>query len=106
MVDRAEKYRWSSARAHAYGKSDPFVDPGSPLVGAIGSWADWLAAEDIPTELEAIRKATARDLPLASEEFITELEFKLGRTLRPKKRGRKPRGKAEPEQQIKLAFEE
>jgi hypothetical protein len=40
---------------------DPLVDPGLPLVGAIGNWAEWLAIENTPEELDAVRTATARD---------------------------------------------
>ena len=106
MVDRAENYRWSSARAHACNKSDPFLDPGSPIIGAVGKWAEWLAAEDIPSELAAIRTATARDLPLVDEAFISELEIQLGRRLRPGTRGRKAKTETETSLQAKLVFDE
>jgi hypothetical protein len=71
---------------------DPLLDSGLPLIEAIGDWAEWLAAKDLPGELEAIRKATARDFPLGKEEFVGWLEAKLSRRLRPQKAGRKPKG--------------
>jgi putative transposase len=64
MVERAQDYRWSSARAHVHGYTDP-LDPGLPMIGSVGNWAEWLAAEDLPSELKAIRTATGRDSVLA-----------------------------------------
>ena len=89
IVDRAQDYRWSSARAHVRGYTDPLLDPGLPIIGSVGNWAEWLAAEDLPSELKAIRTATARDSVLGDEAFVTELEARFGRVLRPQKRGRK-----------------
>jgi len=90
MVDRAEDYRWSSAHAHVLGKTDPWLDPGLPLIGSIGNWSEWLAAEDIADELQAIRTCTARDIPMGDDVFVSQLEAKYSRPLRPQKRGRKP----------------
>jgi len=73
---------------------DPLVDPGLPVVGRIGDWSGWLAAEDLATELEAIRKATRRDYIFGEEAFISRLEEKLGRRLRPQTRG-KPKKESE-----------
>jgi putative transposase len=92
LVTRAEDYPWSSAHAHAYGDHDPLLHEGLPFVGVVGSWAEWLAAEDLAAQLDAIRKSTARDLPFADDVFIDHLEQQLGYTLRPQKAGRKPKG--------------
>ena len=107
LVNRAEDYRWSSARAHVYGEADPMLDPGLPMRGLIGNWGEWLATRDVPGELEAIRSATAHDLPLCDEATLTQLEKRFGRPLRLQKRGRKsesekPKGK----EQGSLGFEE
>src|SRR5262245_52257356 len=87
IVKRAEDYEWSSARAHVYGVDDSLVDPGLPIVGRVGDWSGWLAAEDLESELEPIRKATRRDYIFGEEAFISHLVEKLGRRLRPKTRG-------------------
>lgn len=97
MVSRAEDYRWSSARAHVYGKPDPLLDSGLPLLGAVGNWSEWLAAKDVDSELKAIRTATAKDYPFGEEAFVERLEAELGRPLRPKKVGRKAKPKVERE---------
>jgi len=106
IVERAEDYRWSSARAHVFGEVDPLLDPGLPLVGRIANWTEWLAAQDLPEQLKAIRTSTARDLPLGSESFISDLEKKFGRPLRPGKRGPKERNNDVDEQQPRLLFGE
>jgi putative transposase len=95
MVKRAEAYRWSSAQYHVYGRPDPLMAPGLPLIREVGSWKDWLAAEDDESQLKAIRKSTAKDIPFGDDEFIDQLEIQLGRPLRPRKPGRKPKPKEE-----------
>jgi putative transposase len=104
MVHRAEDYRWSSARSHVLGLPDPLLDPGLPLIGQIGDWADWLAIEDAARDLAAIRKATARDQPFADDAFIEKLEEMLGRPVRSRKRGRKAKSKENRQIQPNLSF--
>jgi putative transposase len=106
LVSRAENYPWSSARAHVFGAMDLLVDPGLPLVGAIGNWAEWLAIENTAEELDAIRTATARDSALGDEAFILWLESELGRSIRPQKRGRKRKVQDEKSNQGELDFGE
>lgn len=104
IVQRAEDYQWSSAAAHVHRSPDPLLDPGLPFFESIGNWSEWLAAADLPSELEAIRKATARDLPLGKEEFVEWLEGKVNRLLRPQKAGRKPKDHGGKGQQKNLGF--
>jgi putative transposase len=93
IVSRAEDYRWSSARAHVQGTDDALLNRDLPLVKEIVDWSGWLAGGDVRTDSEAIRKATERDFPLGSDEFVARLELELGRCLRPQKRGPKPKEK-------------
>jgi putative transposase len=105
MVKRAEDYRWSSARAHVHSTPDPMLDSGLPLIGAVGNWSEWLAAEDAPAELKAIRDATAREQPLGDEDFLLRLEAQFGRPMRPQKRGRRVKAAVEEEpDQGKLTY--
>jgi putative transposase len=88
LVENAETYRWSSAKAHMAGANDK-------LLGA----TSWLSPEEqstyaefVVTEVEeadnAIRKATRTGRPFGSEDFVDLLEFQLKQPLKANKRGR------------------
>ena len=101
MVERAEDWRWSSARSHLAGKRVP----GDPLtdVGALGRHVrNWLAmlrhgAElaDAGVEEEALAEAIEARLrtgrPLAADEWLERQEAATGRALRPGKPGPRPK---------------
>jgi putative transposase len=96
LAERAEDYRWSSAKAHLTGGKDP-------VLGALSTWlhpsertayAEFLLAEDVEMD-EEIRKATRTGRPFGSEGFINMLEFRLKRELKPKSVGRPPKKNGE-----------
>jgi putative transposase len=92
LVRAAWDWPWSSAAAHVHG-----VDRMGVLDmvewelqwGAV-RWREVLAqsAADIGL-IEYIREATRTGRPAASEDFVRELETRVGRRLRPQKRGPK-----------------
>ena len=91
MVERAEDYSYSSARAHVNGSEDAVL--GEDLFHN-DRRRDYilLLRSDIPQkEIERLRYATKTGRPLGSEEFVIEMEKKLERRLlqRPKGRPRK-----------------
>lgn len=91
MVERAEEYAYSSARAHVNGSEDPVL--GENLFSDDGR-KDYirLLRYDMPKkEIERLRYATKTGRPLGSEDFVVEMEKKLERRLlqRPKGRPRK-----------------
>ncbi|MCW5962514.1 MAG: transposase [Bryobacterales bacterium] len=91
MVDSAVDYPWSSARSHA--GLDPFPAWLNPAPWAYShtstQWADILEVGfRNHGQLERIRHALASGRPVGSEDFIDELEARLGRSLRPSKGGR------------------
>lgn len=109
MVRRAADWPWSSARSHIAGRSvegDALTDV-TALAGAAGNWERMLgrgweaagggagegreAAEAIDRAIEA-RLRTGR--PLGPDEWLEAMEARSGRALRPRKRGRKPKGDA------------
>ena len=91
LVRQAEKWRWSSASAHISGQNDALVDV-DPLLSIIkGDWRDFLGQRLSPTETDDIRKHAQTGRPLGDERFVTRLECLLGRELRPRKPGRKPK---------------
>lgn len=90
MVVRAEEYRWSSAAAHCLDKPDSLLTPLGPTPRLISDWSAWLAEEDDGEELKAIRMSTRIGRPFASQSYLEQLERELGRTLLPRRRGRRP----------------
>jgi len=91
LVIRAEQYSWSSAAAHCLSKQDDLLTPVVPPL-LICDWSAWLAGEDDPNELKAIRRNTGTGRPLGSRSFLQHLEILLDRPLMPCKRGPKTRG--------------
>lgn len=87
LVREAPDYPWSSARAHAGLGTDPLLDPERPFPGHIGDWAAWLRAGLEEQTAERLRTNTSTGRPTGSDGFLRELEARLGRRLRPRKRG-------------------
>jgi putative transposase len=74
LVETAEEYRWSSARAHL-GYSDDFLDLGEWLVGSgAAEWREVLRGgiEDESFE-QRLRDASKRGRALGSDAFIEQL---------------------------------
>ena len=87
LVGGAEKWPWSSARAHLCGE-----DPSGLLdLDACRRWCDlseWkqvLATGGFTSEGVLLRRATEAGLPYAEEEFVAELERAEQRELRPQR---------------------
>ena len=89
MCAHAEDYAWSSARAHLSKCNDTLVTV-NPLLDRVPDWRAFLEQKEAEKCFSSIRLNTRTGRPLASEEFILDLEKKLGRSLRPQKRGPKP----------------
>jgi putative transposase len=71
MIDRAEKYRWSSAPFHCgIRASDPLISPISPLIGAIPNWSEWLREDECEADLNRLRKNTKMGRATVSETCI------------------------------------
>jgi putative transposase len=94
LVERAEDYRWSSARAHCGLGEDVILAKEFPLAGEIDDWGAWLREQDDEVFVEAIRRHTSTGRPCGSPQFVERLETVLGRRLRPAKRGRKRKRRA------------
>jgi putative transposase len=90
LVRRPGRYAWSSAAAHLKGRDDVLVRV-APLLELVGDWGKFLSE---PVEQEAVQKLQAHERtgrPLGSDGFVARLERRLGRVLRPRKPGRKPK---------------
>jgi putative transposase len=89
LVDGAEDWPWSSARAHLEGRDDGLASA-APLLGREGDWRafhDQGLSED---EHKALQAGERTGRPLGSAEFVAALERDLGRPLARQKPGRKP----------------
>jgi REP-associated tyrosine transposase len=93
LVATALDYPWSSARAHLTGRDDVLAHV-APLLSRVPDWSVLLggAADGADEEL---RKHEVTGRPLGTEDFVGELELRLGRALVPLKNGR-PRKEATP----------
>jgi len=91
LVAMPEQWPWSSAAAHMSGRNDQRVNV-EPLLSMInGDWRDFLAGSTSSGELDKIRKHGRTGRPLGSPSFVSQLEHTLGRSLTPRKPGRKPK---------------
>ena len=101
LVERAEDWRWSSARSNIAGrraKGDPLTDVGG-LGGLVASWRAMLAhgleASDVDEAGEAVADAIEARLrtgrPLAADEWIAKQEAATGLQMRRGKPGPKGR---------------
>jgi putative transposase len=88
LVARPEDWPYSSARAHLGLTDDGLTKPdgfGAP---------DWIGLLRSDARLELARRLqlyTRTGRPLGSEQFVTAMEARAGRVLRPRKRGPKQR---------------
>jgi len=91
LVVKPEQWPWSSASAHIYGYDDTLVKA-IPLVEITGDkWKDFLGAPVREEEIIKMRRHENTGRPLGSGGFVKNLETMLGRILKPKKAGRRPK---------------
>jgi len=98
LVKRPERYRWSSHLCNAYGAPLPMIEPHAEFL-ALGSDDDkrqsayrrLCAAPIADGEMDRIRVALRSNLPIGCDDFLAELERQLGRPMKRRPAGRKPR---------------
>jgi putative transposase len=90
LVGRAQEWRWSSVRAHLYGRDDGLTTRG-PVIERFSPFRDFLDELPDARAMERLRAAESIGRPLGDEKFLARLERLAKRTLRPGKRGPKPR---------------
>lgn len=94
LVARAQDWRWSSTRAHLRGKDDGLTAL-APIKDRFPRFADLLAAEPDAVQFARLRAAESIGRPLGDDGFLATIERLTARTLRPGKRGPKPKTPAE-----------
>ncbi|HEX71788.1 MAG TPA: hypothetical protein ENN65_00515 [Candidatus Hydrogenedentes bacterium] len=96
LVERAEVYPWSSVAVHCSFREEALLADDFPPQGVIEDWPDWLAQEtDIETE-DRIRRQAHTGRPCGFTAFMDQWESLLHRTIRPPKRGGKPKSNGKP----------
>ncbi len=95
MAGSAVHYPWSSAAAHCGNAAhDRLIDAWAwGNEGLAEGWAGRFRAESAGLRDNELRRATYSGLPFGSEEFVDEMEVRLGRRLRAKPPGPAPRAK-------------
>ena len=90
LVQEAEAWRWSSAAAHCGSAAAPaWLEMGEWKRRWDGvGWRSYLKCGASDSETAALRQSTHTGRPLGSDEFVKELEEKMGRQLAPRKGGR------------------
>lgn len=101
LVDPAQ-YRWSSCQHHIGGAPDPLVTDHA-LYWALGNtpfareraYRDLIGEALTAEDIAALSEATHKGWALGSERFTAALERQTERRVRPAKRGRPPKRKAD-----------
>jgi putative transposase len=89
LVASPGDWPWSSARAHLRGEDDGLVRV-QPLLERVDQVADFFDDSPDPALVAALTKGQSVGRPLMGDHALGELEKRLGRRLRPRKRGRPP----------------
>lgn len=102
IVEKAEDFPWSSARAHLALKNDALLD-GTPGFLNLGSWREYLVENDNEEFVRALQLHERTGRPFGKDDFINNLETLTGRTLKKKKTGPKgPRSSSKPLARLKI----
>jgi putative transposase len=90
LVDHARDWRWSSVHAHLAAREDG-VTAVAPVLGRYPDFAAFIESAPDEAAFERLRRAESIGRPLGDDGFIARLEALTRRTLKPGKRGPKPR---------------
>ena len=87
IVESAEDYEFSSARAHVYKKKDRLLSDNF-VNEEIKDWKAFLEGDDMEQDVMLFKKHARVGRPLGQERFTEKLEKMTGRILKPQKPGR------------------
>jgi putative transposase len=93
LVARAGDWAWSSARA-LLGQGEDGLTDVKPARQRFPRFADLLEGAEDEAATARLREGESVGRPIGSEAFLTALESRSGRRLRPLPRGPKPHGTA------------
>ncbi len=97
LARSAWEYAWSSAAAHTGGRDASALLDLDAWAGewASGKWRAELKRPEDEASISRLRLSTHRGRPLGSDSFLSKLERRLGRRLRPLPVGRPKRARKE-----------
>ncbi|MBF0369822.1 MAG: transposase [Magnetococcales bacterium] len=87
LVKKAADWPWSSTKAHLLIHNQDVVQV-KPLLERVDDWQRFLKKGLSSEELETLRRHSRTGHPLGSDDFFEMLRMKLGRDVKPRKRGR------------------
>jgi putative transposase len=90
LVAHARDWRWSSVRAHLYGRDDGLTAR-DPVLERFSPFRDFLDEPEDADAVARLRAAESIGRPVGDRAFLARLERRAKRTLQPRKRGPKPR---------------
>src|SRR5271166_2200168 len=86
LAARPQDWPWSSLRAHLAERDDGLVRV-SPLIARLGRITALVDTEPEASAVAALRAAESIGRPLGADDFVADLERRLGRKLRRQKPG-------------------
>ncbi|WP_052748931.1 transposase [Arsukibacterium ikkense] len=92
MVAHAQDYVWSSAAYYCGNLIDPLITKCATWAKRHktfhSDWQSWLGLNEPEQDLLKLRQCFNKGLPCGNDDFVGQLELRLGRSLRSKKVGR------------------
>ena len=90
IAPKPENYLWSSAKSRIKVVDNPFLKAFRSF-HAMQNWAEYLERPMDSNEMNKIQLHLQTGRPRGSDLFLDNIETRIGRTVRPQKRGRKPK---------------
>jgi len=93
ICESANEYFWSSAQESCTGQGGR--NGFAPIFAPGGTWAEYLnydPVKELVKDIKEIRESVRTGRPYASIDFLERVEKLTGLTLRPQRRGPKPKG--------------
>ncbi len=91
LVSKPELWKYSSAASHVYGKEDTLLSGTSPLNEMIDNWKEFLSLMPSEQDIKTLQHHERTGRPLGSDGFLTRIKKSIGRLLKLKRPGRKPK---------------
>lgn len=91
LVSKPEFWKYSSAASLVYGKENALLSGTSLLNEMIDDWKEFFSLTTSEQDIKMLQQHERTGRPLGSDGFLIRLEKSIGRLLKPKRPGRKPK---------------